>query len=105
MLLGLRNELRLAVSSPSARSKDDLPDSGIDRAREEYSATLTPREVGTILSVSTGVAMVSGLPTVGFAELVMFPGRVLGIDFNVDHAEIGSVPFGPYWNLPAGDEG
>ena len=33
---------------------------GVGRAREAFTPRLTPREVGTITSVSTGVARVSG---------------------------------------------
>ncbi len=76
----------------------------ISRAREAYSATLVTHEVGTILSVSTGVARISGLPNVGFEELVRFPGDVYGIAFNVDEDEIGVVLLGDYWSLNAGDE-
>ncbi len=76
----------------------------IDKARDAYTPQLTPREVGTIVSVSTGIAMVSGLPGVGFEELVSFPGDALGIAFNVDEDEIGVVLLGDYWDLHAGDE-
>jgi F-type H+/Na+-transporting ATPase subunit alpha len=77
---------------------------GIRRAREEFTPQLTPREVGTIISVATGIAKVSGLRRVGFEELVKFPGDVLGIAFNVDEDEIGVVLLGEYWHLNAGDE-
>ena len=46
----------------------------------------------------------SGLPGVGFEELVEFPGDVFGIAFNVDEDEIGVVLLGEYWHLHAGDE-
>jgi F-type H+-transporting ATPase subunit alpha len=72
--------------------------------REAFTPQLTPREVGTIISVATGIAKVSGLPSVGFEELVRFPGDVLGIAFNVDEDEIGVVLLGEYWHLHAGDE-
>jgi F-type H+-transporting ATPase subunit alpha len=72
--------------------------------REAFTPALTPREVGTITSVATGIAKVSGLPGVGFDELVMFPGDVLGIAFNVDADEIGVVLLGDYSHLHAGDE-
>jgi F-type H+-transporting ATPase subunit alpha len=72
--------------------------------REAFTPQLTPREVGTITSVATGIAKVSGLPGVGFDELVTFPGDVLGIAFNVDADEIGVVLLGEYWHLHAGDE-
>ncbi|MGD1045308.1 MAG: alternate F1F0 ATPase, F1 subunit alpha [Bacteroidota bacterium] len=77
---------------------------GISQVRESYTPQLTPREVGTITSVATGIAKVSGLPGVGFDELVTFPGDVLGIAFNVDADEIGVVLLGEYWHLHAGDE-
>jgi F-type H+-transporting ATPase subunit alpha len=77
---------------------------GISQVREVFTPQLTPREVGTITSVATGIVKVSGLPGVGFDELVTFPGDVLGIAFNVDADEIGVVLLGEYWHLHAGDE-
>jgi F-type H+-transporting ATPase subunit alpha len=77
---------------------------GIDQVREAYVPQLAPQEVGTIISVTTGIAKVSGLPSVGFEELVKFPGDVLGIAFNVDENEIGVVLLGDYSHLQAGDE-
>jgi F-type H+-transporting ATPase subunit alpha len=74
------------------------------RAREAFTLPFAPREVGTITSISTGIAKVSGLPTVGFEELVAFPGDLLGIAFNVDENEIGVVLLGDYWHLNAGDQ-
>jgi F-type H+-transporting ATPase subunit alpha len=76
----------------------------MSQVREAFVPRLTPREVGTITSVATGIAKVSGLPGVGFDELVMFPGDVPGIAFNVDEDEIGVVLLGEYWHLHAGDE-
>ncbi|MFC1534930.1 alternate F1F0 ATPase, F1 subunit alpha [Thermodesulfobacteriota bacterium] len=76
----------------------------ISQVREAFTLQLKPREVGTITSVATGIAKVSGLPGVGFDELVTFPGDVLGIAFNVDAEEIGVVLLGEYWHLQAGDE-
>jgi F-type H+-transporting ATPase subunit alpha len=77
---------------------------GISQVRETFTPRLTPREVGTITSIATGIAKVSGLPNVGFEELVTFPGDVLGIAFNVDEDEVGVVLLGDYWHLHAGDE-
>ena len=76
----------------------------IAETRSDFKLELTPREVGTITSVATGIAKVSGLPGVGFEELVTFPGGELGIAFNVDEDEIGVVLLGDYWRLHAGDE-
>jgi F-type H+-transporting ATPase subunit alpha len=77
---------------------------GMGQVREAFTPQLTPREVGTITSIATGIAKVSGLPAVGFEELVKFPGDLLGMAFNVDEAEIGVVLLGEYWHLNAGDE-
>jgi F-type H+-transporting ATPase subunit alpha len=83
----------------------------IDRAFAEYSRSLetfvpqlVTREVGRITSTATGTAKVSGLPGIGFEELIAFPGDLLGIAFNVDEAEIGVVLLGDYQHLHAGDE-
>lgn len=76
----------------------------IDRTLDGFTPQLAPREIGLVTSVATGVAKVSGLPSVGFEELVRFPGDLLGIAFNVDETEIGVVLLGEYERLNAGDE-
>src|ERR1039458_7751630 len=76
----------------------------LSQMREKFSPRLTPHEVGTIMSISTGIARVSGLPNAGFDELLKFPGNVFGIAFNVDPDEIGVVLLGEYSQIHAGDE-
>jgi F-type H+-transporting ATPase subunit alpha len=92
--------LRLKI----CKSVFDRAFAGISQVLGAFTPQLTPQEVGTIISVATGIAKVSGLPGVGFEELVEFPGDVLGIAFNVDEDEIGVVLLGEYWHLHAGDE-
>jgi F-type H+-transporting ATPase subunit alpha len=94
------------MSSPrdSLQSGFDRAFAALSQAREAFTPHLRPHEVGTIASVSTGIARVSGLPGVGFDELVMFPGDVYGIAFNVDPDQIGVVLLGEYWHLNTGDE-
>jgi len=77
---------------------------GIRRGRESFTPRLTLHEVGTITSVSTGIARVSGLPGAGFEELLEFSGDVFGIAFNVDEDDIGVVLLGDDSHLHAGDE-
>ena len=77
---------------------------GISKAREEHIPQLRPRETGTVTSISTGIARVSGLPNVSFEEVVKFPGDLYGIAFNVDEDEIGVVMLGEFGQLHAGDE-
>ena len=76
----------------------------ISKARESVTPKLTPQEFGRILTVSTGIANVSGLPAVGYDELIKFPGDLFGIAFNVDEKEIGTVLLGEYSHLHAGDQ-
>ncbi len=76
----------------------------LDRGRDALAPRLAPRETGNIISVSTGIARVSGLPGAGFEELLRFPGGVYGIAFNIDADEIGVVLLGDYTTLRAGDE-
>jgi F-type H+/Na+-transporting ATPase subunit alpha len=78
--------------------------SAMDQARVAFSPQPTLREVGYITNVSTGIVTISGLPGVGFEELVRFPGDMLGIAFNLDEDEVGVVLLGDYQDLHAGDE-
>ena len=75
---------------------------GIHQSVGAFTPHMAPREIGTIVSVTTGIAKVIGLRGVGSEELVRFPGDVLGIAFNVDEDEIGVVLLGEYWHLHAG---
>ncbi len=92
------------ASTQSLQSVFDSAFSNIKQACDDYAPSLAPREVGTIISVSTGIASVSGLNGVGFEELLEFPGGVFGIAFNVDEHEIGVVLLGDYAHLHAGHE-
>jgi F-type H+-transporting ATPase subunit alpha len=76
----------------------------LDHAREAFVPELLPREVGIVTNVSTGIAVVSGLPGVGSEELIEFPNGVLGIAFDVDPVAVGVVLLGDYQSLEAGTE-
>src|ERR1022692_1240365 len=94
----------MSTAPESLQSVFDRTFAGISQGREAFTPHLTPREVGTITNVSTGIARIAGLPNAGFEELLEFPGGVFGIAFNVDEDEIGVVLLGEYQNLHAGDE-
>ena len=91
------------MSTESLRDVLDKSVAGIGIAREAFIAPFEPREVGRIVSIEAGIAKVSGLPNIGFEEVLKFPGGIEGIAFNVDEAEIGVVLLGNYWKLHAGD--
>ncbi len=92
------------MTSDFLQSAFDSVFSDLQQARESYTPQLQPREVGTITSIATGIAKVTGLPGVGFEEVLRFPGDIYGIAFNVDELEIGVVLLGDYWHLQAGDD-
>ena len=73
------------------------------RVSDSFRPELTVREIGRIMSVSTGIATVSGLPGVGCEELVRFANGSLGIAFNVDEADIGVILLADFRHLSAGD--
>jgi F-type H+-transporting ATPase subunit alpha len=94
----------MSMEPESLQNVFDSAFAGISQTREAFTPQLTLREIGTITSIATGIAKVSGLPGVGFEEVLRFPGDLYGIAFNVDEAEIGVVLLGDYWQLHAGDE-
>ena len=57
-----------------------------------------------MISVSTGIVKISGLPGAGFEELLKFPGGLSGIAYNIDEDEIGAILLGEDTQLNAGDE-
>ncbi len=70
---------------------------------ELFKQSMVPVETGTVLSVASGIARVSGLPGVGYEELLKFPNGIYGIAFDVDEHEIGVVLLGADSLLNAGD--
>ena len=71
---------------------------------QAFQPQLVPREVGTVASVFTGIARVHGLYGVGFEELLLFPGGLSGIAFNLDEDGIDVVLLGDHAHLQAGQE-
>lgn len=74
----------------------------MNRKLEVFAPQMKPEEVGTITSVSNGIAKVSGLPGVFSEEMVKLSGNSFGIALNVDEDEIGVVLLGDYQNLHVG---
>jgi F-type H+-transporting ATPase subunit alpha len=95
-----------APSAPLATLKDTLVHAfaNIDQRLRAFQPQLVPREVGTVASVITGIARVQGLPGAGFEELLLFPGGLSGIAFNLDEDGIDVVLLGDHTHLRAGQE-
>jgi F-type H+/Na+-transporting ATPase subunit alpha len=77
---------------------------GLTQRLQAYQPQLLPREVGTVASVSAGIARVHGLPQVGFEELLLFPGGLSGIAFNLDEDGVDVVLLGDHTHLQAGQD-
>ena len=76
----------------------------LQESRGDHEFTFAPKEVGNVISVSAGIVKVSGLPGVGFEELLKFPANLYGIAYNIDEDEIGVILLGDESLLNVGDE-
>ncbi len=81
---------------------DDALES-IKQARGTTLPNISPVEDGIVTTVLNGIAKISGLPGVGYEELVKIQGGIYGIAFNIDPDEVGTVLLGDYSKLHAGD--
>ncbi|MGB6140924.1 MAG: alternate F1F0 ATPase, F1 subunit alpha [Pseudoalteromonas rhizosphaerae] len=99
--------IRQATTAYHSETLDNIFDNSfalIEKARKAFSPQMKSYEVGIITNIATGIAKVSGLPSAGFEEMLIFAGNVRGIVFNVDIDELGVVLLGDYAHLQAGDE-
>jgi F-type H+/Na+-transporting ATPase subunit alpha len=94
----------MSIAPDDLRLAFDDAFGGMSRVRGTFAPQMALREVGTVVSVATGIAKVSGLDGVGSDEVVEFQGGISGVAFNVDEDEIGVVLLGEHWLLHAGDE-
>jgi len=69
---------------------------------DSYSPQMEVSEIGHVVSVSNGIAKVSGLPGVFLEEIVNFPDGLSGIVLDIDENELGVVLLGDYQGLQAG---
>lgn len=74
----------------------------IRRVRESYRPGFVFRETGTVTSISEGIAQISGLPSLGYEELVEFEGGVLGLALDLDEQSVSCVLLDTSSKLRAG---
>jgi proton translocating ATP synthase, F1 alpha subunit len=74
------------------------------QAREAFAPSLLLQETGVVTQVATGIARVRGLPGAGYDELLVFPGDLYGLAFNLDEDEIGVILLGDQARLRAGED-
>jgi len=61
------------------------------------------RDVGEILEIGDGIALVSGLSDVALGEIVEFPQGSFGLAFNLTRNSVGVIILGSYTHLKEGD--
>ena len=62
----------------------------------------TPRNEGTVVSVSDGIVRVHGLEEAQYGELIEFPNGVFGMAMNLERDSVGVVILGDYKSLSEG---
>lgn len=69
-----------------------------------YESGVTVTDVGTVIQVGDGIALVHGLNNVMAGELVEFHNGVLGLAQNLEENNVGVVILGPFQDIKEGDE-
>jgi F-type H+-transporting ATPase subunit alpha len=70
---------------------------------EGWTPSVDREEVGRVIETGDGIARVQGLPRAMANELLEFPGGILGIAFNLDEDEIGTILLGEGSHIQEGD--
>jgi F-type H+-transporting ATPase subunit alpha len=60
--------------------------------------------VGTIRSITDGVAKISGLTDVAYNEMIELPGGATALALNLEETEVGAIVLGSFENIKEGDE-
>jgi F-type H+-transporting ATPase subunit alpha len=71
---------------------------------EGYQSELKVDEVGYVLQVGDGIALLYGLDRALVGELLEFPGGTYGIVLNLDRESVGTAVLGDYSAIKEGDE-
>ena len=71
---------------------------------ENYESEMSVTDVGTVLQIGDGIALIHGLNDVMAGELVEFQNGVLGLAQNLEESNVGVVILGPYTDISEGDE-
>ncbi len=79
--------------------------SSVIKARiKNYESSLKQDDIGTVIQVGDGIALVYGIEKCMANELLEFPGEVFGIALNLEEDHIGVVLMGDDTHIHEGDE-
>lgn len=71
---------------------------------ENYESEMAVTDVGTVLQIGDGIALIHGLNDVMAGELIEFKSGVLGLAQNLEESNVGVIILGPYADIKEGDE-
>ncbi|AVP35477.1 F0F1 ATP synthase subunit alpha [Staphylococcus felis] len=71
---------------------------------ENYESEMSVTDVGTVIQIGDGIALVHGLNDVMAGELLEFHNGVLGLAQNLEETNVGVVILGPFDDIKEGDE-
>ncbi|MBI5975517.1 F0F1 ATP synthase subunit alpha [Staphylococcus canis] len=71
---------------------------------ENYESEMSVTDVGTVIQIGDGIALVHGLNDVMAGELLEFHNGVLGLAQNLEETSVGVVILGPFDDIKEGDE-
>ena len=71
---------------------------------ENYESEMSVDDVGTVLQIGDGIALIHGLNDCMAGGLVEFSNGVLGLAQNLEESNVGVVILGPYSEIREGDE-
>ncbi len=70
---------------------------------KEYDQQIESKDVGTVITVGDGIALVYGLDKAMLGELLIFPGDIYGMVLNLEEEHVGVVLFGNDRGIKEGD--
>lgn len=76
----------------------------IKKQIENFESEIEVSDVGTVIRIGDGIALVHGLDNVMAGELVEFSNGVMGMAQNLEENSVGIVILGPYTDIREGDE-
>ena len=89
------NSVGLRPDEISALIKDQI---------KHYDDIIEQKDIGTVMTVGDGVAVIHGLDNAMVSELIEFPGNVFGMVMNLDEDSVGITLLGNADEIKEGDE-
>jgi len=71
---------------------------------EQFGMAVTMVDVGTVIEIGDGIAMIHGLAAAKYNELLEFPKGVMGIAMNLEEDSVAAIVLGDYSEIKEGDE-